>query len=332
MDRYTARINLRGNTQRERVLNRCKDNISNHITASLSYKEVKIDGVDTHLIVDSGTKPYYKIIKSVPNENYYGGEIVDFANSKWLVVSADSDKEIYTDGEMHECTWNLKWQNSDGDVIQTWAVVERLSSVGIDEDKVIKVGANQLNVLVPYNSETIKIRKDKRFFIDNNFENPTAYKVELTNTTAHVKNGHGYIEIIMKETQTSPNDRPDLMLCDYVSPTTPPDPGEPSQSGILCTITYKGDASIIVGGNAKTFTAVYTDADGNDVSGNYNTMWSIVGSTISELSLTSAVNSVKIKCAENDKLINTAFTLKTTGTHNTEAIETTLSISLKSIY
>ena len=61
MDRYTARINLHGTTQRERMVNRTKANLQNKVVDSLSYKTIKLNGIETQLVINEGTQPYYKV-------------------------------------------------------------------------------------------------------------------------------------------------------------------------------------------------------------------------------------------------------------------------------
>ena len=51
MDRYSARMNLRGSTQRERELNRLKSDIVRKAPSSLSYKDVKLNGEPTQLMI-----------------------------------------------------------------------------------------------------------------------------------------------------------------------------------------------------------------------------------------------------------------------------------------
>ncbi len=100
MDRYTARMNLHGTTQRERTKNRLIANLQNKVFANPSYKSVKINGVETNLIIDSGTQTYYKEFKSLPDQEINIGDYVDFANSKWIVATCDYDDEIYREGKL----------------------------------------------------------------------------------------------------------------------------------------------------------------------------------------------------------------------------------------
>ena len=70
MDRYTARINLHGTTQRERMVNRTKANLQNKVVDSLSYKTIKLNGIETQLVINEGTQPYYKEFESMPGQDW----------------------------------------------------------------------------------------------------------------------------------------------------------------------------------------------------------------------------------------------------------------------
>jgi len=266
------------------------------------------------------------------------GMYIKYRNMYWLVTGFVDNDKMCSKALVSLCQYLLKWQNANGTIIERWVHAASASKydVGEDGNKTIVVSSNTFAIMIPNDDESMNL-EEKRVFIDKRKTNPTKiFKItrndDVLSDYEH-GDGGGILNLIAdKNSFNKDTDNQELRICDYISPTTPPDPGEPSQSGILCTITYKGDASIIVGGNAKTFTAVYKDADGNDVSSNYVTVWSIVGNPISELSLAPTINSVKIKCAENDKLINTTFTLKATGNHNAETIETMTIIKLSSIY
>ena len=96
MDRYTARINLHGTTQRERLKNRLIDNLNKKVPDSLSYKDVLLNGVETQLIINTSTQPYYKEFESLPGQYITMGDYIEWANRVWLVYEADSDDEIYS--------------------------------------------------------------------------------------------------------------------------------------------------------------------------------------------------------------------------------------------
>ena len=76
------------------------------------------------------------------------------------------------------------------------------------------------------------------------------------------------------------------------------------------TVTISGRTDLM-NTYSRTYTATYTDVDGNDVSSNYNSVWSVEADfDTSNLVLdTSTQNKVKIS-VDNENLVNSSFTLK----------------------
>ena len=99
-DAYVARVNQRGDTERERTLYYQKHYLKNLAVNSLSCKSCLVNGVNQSLVIDDGTLPYYKDVKSLPDEYFNAGDLVEWADSMWLIVSCDWDKEVYTYGKM----------------------------------------------------------------------------------------------------------------------------------------------------------------------------------------------------------------------------------------
>ena len=85
---------------------------------------------------------------------------------------------------------------------------------------------------------------------------------------------------------------------------------EPTPS--IGTLTISGTASLKWGAS-RTYTAKYTDANGNDVSNNYTSVWTITNATFDTSKLTQTVNGIngnKITLHyEDDNLIGGTFTL-----------------------
>lgn len=253
-EQYKSRLHQRGNTTRERELYYEKRYLKERAIESLSCKDVLINGVAQKLVIDDGTLPYYKDIKSLPDEYFEAGNYVQLDTSMWLIVSCDWDKEVYTYGKMQQCNYYLKWQNASGDVVERWSVVLSASKYNNGEkyNNVIVVGSNQLMVYLPIDSETLKLKADKRLFVDFNTDSPKCYDVTRVDTvtmgydgTAEpTYDGKGCILLVLTETEVNPDtDRIDLMLCDYFTPTQPTSP---------IVIKYSGEPTIRIGGR-KTF-------------------------------------------------------------------------------
>ena len=225
MDRYTARINLHGTTQRERMVNRTKANLQNKVVDSLSYKTIKLNGIEAQLVINEGTQPYYKEFESMPGQEINIGDYIEWANSWWLVTTCDYDDELYRNGKLQQCNYLLKWQNELGEIIERQAVVLSASKYndGLAESNVISLGSDKLSINIPLDAEALKLKKSmaKKFFIDNNKEDPTAYLLANTGNVADTYNGHGITHWIVEEcAYTASEDDLKYGVCDYISPTT----------------------------------------------------------------------------------------------------------------
>jgi len=310
MDRYTARINLHGTTQRERAKNRLIAHLNDRTKHSLSYKDILLNGEKTQLIINSGTQPYYKEFQSLPSQEINIGDYVEWANSHWIVVTCDSDDEIYRDGKLNQCNYLLKWQNELGEIIERWAVIQSASKYndGTDSNAVITLGSDQLSIIVPIDSETIKLKKSmsKKFFIDGNTEDPTTYELTGTGNVPDTYNGHGITSWIVKEcAYTATEDDLKYGVCNYKAVDTEEDPATPPENpdemtDLRASITFKGSQELKIGGTTKTLTGSFVDSDGNVITD--IGAWEVI--TIDELlpylEYTITDNTLKIKVLDTD--------------------------------
>ena len=307
-DAYIARVNQRGENERERTLFYQKQHLRNLAVNSLSCKSCLVNGVSQELVIDDGTLPYYKNVKSLPDEYFDAGDYVEWADAMWLIVSCDWDKEVYTYGKAQQCNYLLKWQNADAEVIERWSVVLSASKYNNGQlyNNVITVGSNQLMVYLPNDSETLKLGSNKRVMVDFNTDTPKCYDITRVDTvtmgydgTAEPRyNGKGCILLVLTETEINPDvDRIDLMLCDYVNPNDIPHPSP-------INITYSGSPSIRIGGR-KTFTAETE----NEV------VFSLVNSALldGKLTMEQTGNKFVVKCANDSALVGAIFKVVVAG-------------------
>jgi len=311
MDRYTARINLHGTTQRERMVNRTKANLQNKVVDSLSYKTIKLNGIETQLVINEGTQPYYKEFESMPGQEINIGDYIEWANSWWLVTTCDYDDELYRNGKLQQCNYLLKWQNELGEIIERQAVILSASKYndGLAESNVISLGSDKLSINIPLDAEALKLKKSmaKKFFIDNNKEDPTAYLLANTGNVADTYNGHGITHWIVEEcAYTASEDDLKYGVCDYISPATPlENDDETTILSNAITGTISGNKNLKVG-SSRTYTANLVDEDGNAVEWSDEFKWNIVGDI--EVGLTENGNQVKL-LVEDEDLIDEMFKL-----------------------
>lgn len=284
---YQERLFIKGINKRERNKNYFKQDLINRGIENGSYKsDTLINGELQPLFINSGTKPYYKKIRSLPDNRFYAGQYVDFANSKWLILNADYDNEYYVDGNMQQCNYEMRWQDENRNIITRHAVVKSASqyNTGETESRALTIGYNQLMVYVPLDEDTIKLKSDKRFFIDVNKENPTVYRLTRVETVIGSYNGVGYIEWLCTEHQYNQEvDSIEHMTCDYK---------EPFVSEF--NLKYYGSDSVGIG-FSKTFIA---EIDDNIIE------WNISDNVKDNCKLSISGNSCKVTVDENSDLIN----------------------------
>lgn len=84
---------------------------------------------------------------------------------------------------------------------------------------------------------------------------------------------------------------------------------EPEPTPSIGTLTISGKKNLYIG-TSHTYTATYTDADGNDVSSKYTSVWTITDATFDTSKLTQTVNGNQITLSfDDDNLLGETFTL-----------------------
>lgn len=219
---YQSRLDAHGATTRDRACRRESGVLARRMGGSLSYKELKIDGAERNAAVISSNILTQKTICSLPGEDFHAGAYVDFADSKWLIVSVDPDNELYTRGTMVQCNFVLKWINSDNQVVERWCILEDTTkyltgeTVSRYNENNMTLGDTRMGMTLPRDSETVKIGRDDRFIIDDpESGNKLAYRVTKPIKVGSVYNGRGVITLILTEVQSEDNDDDDLMIADY---------------------------------------------------------------------------------------------------------------------
>ena len=275
-NKYINHITAEGKTQRDRQITRLKNQINNKVGSNPSYKSVKLNGEETKLIINTSTKPYYKEFQSLPDQKILAGDYVEWADSTWLVLNADSDDEGYTDGNLRQCQHRIYWQKADGTIVSRYAYTENASSYSNGEtgNNTITLQSNQFMVYLPYDEETAELDNGKRVHMSRSNAKCKPYELTRPDDITYGFGEKGVLNIIFTQTQyNQENDKlitledgTQTWICDYIdsSPTTPPsEPTTPDETEDL-SVTISGNTNLKVG-FSRTYTATLSDKDGNAV-------------------------------------------------------------------
>ena len=318
MDRYTARMTQHGTTQRERIVNRLKTNLNNKLQDNPSYKSVKLNGEETHLIINTSTKPYYKEFQSLPDQKILAGDYVEWADSMWLVLNADSDDEVYIDGNLRQCQHRIYWQKADGTIVSRYAYTENASSYSNGEtgNNTITLQSNQFMVYLPYDEETAELDNGKRVHMSRSNAKCKPYELTRPDDVTYGFGEKGVLNIIFTQTQYNQDndklitleDGTQAWICDYIdsSPTPPSEPTTPDETEDLYA-TISGTSNLRIG-VTRTYTATLSDKDGNAVQwDNTKYGWNVA----SDFDVKQTVTENKISLTvEDEDFIDSSFILQ----------------------
>lgn len=316
MDRYSARMNLRGSTQRERELNRLKSDIVRKAPSSLSYKDVKLNGEPTQLMINTSTKPYYKEFESLPDQTVLAGDYVEWANSVWLVLNADCDDEVYTDGNLRQCQHKIFWQKDDGTIVSRYAYTENASAYNNGEkgNNTITLQSNQFMVYLPYDDETAELDNGKRVHVSRSNAKCKPYELTRPDDITYGFGEKGVLNIIFTQTQYNQDkdklitleDGTQAWICDYIPPSTTLPPSSPSDETTILKAIISGKSSLKIGFKQSYSVDIY-DKDNNRLDWDDDLYcWKI----ISDMNIEQTINENTITLkAINEDCIGSSFLL-----------------------
>lgn len=237
------------------------------------------------------------------------GMYVFFENSYWLVNGRPGTNKIYEKATLALCTYLLKWQNSNGDFFERWVNIVTSSKYGIGESnsKVIVTSENNYIIQIPYDDETINL-EGKRVFIDKRKLPEKVFKITRDDDVPY-DFGDSYgslLNFICDKTEfNKETDNQELRICDYFSPTTPPDPTPPDETANLFA-NISGNTNLRVG-YSRSYLVNFTDKDGAAVE-DVDFEWSVDSDFADKVKMTVSGNTIKLQ-VNDDSLIGESFLL-----------------------
>ena len=283
---YFQKINntYKSHSKQETDLYLLNRHVDECFTDTIDYHVVKRNGEPFELLIikDTDGNTFMKKIKSKNSTPFNLGDYIEWNNQIWLVTLLDPDDKTYHSGYMYLCTVPLRWQNSEGKIIERYAYSEDFTkySNGTTGNNTITIGDNQYGLTLPIDSETRKLTRDMRFPIDfEDAEKPDIYK--LTNRKVNLNNneyfGRGGTMILTmsydafnadEDKRVAMDNGKEVWICNYRDisnpvTSTPPQPPDTDETADLSTV-ISGNTNLKVG-FSRTYTATLSDKDGNSL-------------------------------------------------------------------
>ena len=218
------------------------------------------------VIQGNSADTYLKSMERValfPIGNVKAGMYIFFENRYWLITGYPSSNKSYEKATIKLCQYKVKWQNSDGTVVERWASTQSSSKYddGLKESNTMTLTSDSIMLLLPNDDESLTL-DGKRIFIDKKNPPEKVYLVSRADSVLYdYGEDHGgmFCFITEKTELNESTDRPDLGICDYISPTTPPE--EDDETTIL-TAKIEGNINLKIGFE-RTYIASIVDKSGN---------------------------------------------------------------------
>lgn len=237
-----------------------------------------------------------------------GDYIYDEAdNTYWICTESFNINNIHYEGRITQCNWILRWQRPDGTVLEYPCQDRNATQYNSGEagNATMTLGSSQHMEMIQANEDTLALASPKRFYIDKG--NKIPYVVTQNDSTAY-NYGKGICMItVMQDVNREGVDRPDLGICDYISPTIPPENDDETTilSGAI-TGTISGNKNLKAGFE-RTYTASLVDEDGNTIEWSNEYSWNIV----SDFEVTSSIDGNSIALlVEDEDYIDATFGLQ----------------------
>lgn len=301
--------------RREKELAKINNEMSKHFEDTYGTVDILLNGTPTQLMIikDTDNNTFKKKIKSVHGDKFNLGDYVEWNNQKWLVTLIDADERTWNRGYMYLCTVPLRWQNSEGKIIERYVYAEDFTkySNGITGNNTITIGDNQYGLTLPVDEETKRLKRDMRFPIDfDDSEQPDIYK--LTNRKVKLSDnqyfGRGGTMIVTMsfdafnlndDKKVTMENGQEVWICNYNNSHThlPPTPSEPDETTDLRCIISGG--TNLRNGYTRSYTVSFADKNGLNIDWNkVSYHWNIV--SIFEVSQNIHENEIDLSVDDED--------------------------------
>jgi len=203
-------------SSKEEIISNVKDNYDIRRYYSAEGKSTIIDGITTQVIIQSHLNPlnegkYDKKIHMPIETVVNTGSIIEWENDKWIIVSNIDNLQAYKTASMVKSNNTLKFysNNINDAILYSTPCIIGKGNISLDENKFLSIPADEYVIVIPSNTDTLKINLNTRFILSN-----FAYIVIGTDVISNV----GLINIRVKETQIdSVDDNLSLSIANYYS-------------------------------------------------------------------------------------------------------------------
>lgn len=156
----------------------------------------------------------------IPIGNLKTSYYVKYNDTFWLIKDIVDNNGVYEKAIMFFCNYKVNFISDFSNEIVSYPVHMKNATQynsGETAREQETIGSSKFLIFIPYNEETIKIDHGKRFLIDKNHNDPTAFEITQVDTISHnFDDDFAVIRWTLVESQFNPKtDNKELMIADY---------------------------------------------------------------------------------------------------------------------
>lgn len=240
------------------------------------------------------------------------GMYIFFENRYWLITGYPSSNKSYEKATVKLCQYKVKWQNSDGTIVERWASTQSSSKYddGLKDSNTMTLTSDSIMLLLPNDDESLTL-DGKRIFIDKKNPPNKVYLVSRVDSVLYdYGEDHGgmFSFITEKDELNTARDNQELGICDYISPTTLEEDDETTISRSSITGRISGNKNLKIGFE-RTYTACLVDEKGNAVEWSDDFSWNVI--SFVDVGVKTDGNKIKV-LVENDDFVDEKFKIQVT--------------------
>lgn len=185
----------------------------------------------------------------------------------WLVYNSFNVNDVHYEGKMIQCNYLLRWQLSNGNIIERWTNIVSASKYDVGEtgNSTIVLSSNNYTILIGYCEEGFEL-EGKRVFIDMKPINPTkVFKITRSDDVLYNSGNMGMLlSFIADKTEFNPNtDNQELRICSYIDSVSSLPPQQfHTDEMVSMKATILGNRNL-KHGFTRTYAVSFTDNDDN---------------------------------------------------------------------
>lgn len=226
-DLYRSVVGMSHTSQSE-IVAQARQDFADNAKLNPAYAVATIGANEIGVLLRSSDDYNLKLFNAAYDCGIQVGDVLTISGGHFLCTALSNTDDVTLRGELRECNILLRFQLGSSTIIERYGYLDSgVYSTTVKESPSVQVGDVQYKLLLPYDTSTRRIQRDKRLATEVLYTSATdtilrCYAVTANDSvTSNYGNGR-ILELKLREDQYAPGkDSVAQMICDYIATTAP---------------------------------------------------------------------------------------------------------------